>query len=107
VETEGICEGLYRFWEELQKTRLMEAGEEVEREEVSREALKGQLDRLAGACKIGASEEADRLAGELDRMRSEGVREEALKEISGLVASLDYDVVVEKVTALKRGLGIN
>jgi hypothetical protein len=105
VETEGICEGLYRFWEELQKTRLMEAGEEVEREEVSREVLKGQLDRLAGACKIGASEEADRLAGELDRMRSEGVREEALKEISGLVASLDYDVVVEKVIGLRRFLG--
>jgi hypothetical protein len=34
-------------------------------------------------------------------MRSEVIGEEALKELSGLVASLDYDVVVEKVTTLK------
>jgi hypothetical protein len=35
-------------------------------------------------------------------MRSEVIGEEALKELSGLVASLDYDMVVEKVIALRR-----
>ncbi|MHB9293011.1 response regulator protein [Hollandina sp. SP2] len=105
VETEGICEGLYRFWEGLLKTSVMDEGEGVEREQVSREELVEKLDMLAGACKIGASEDADRLAGELDRMRSEGVGDEILKEISGLVASLDYDVVVEKVIGLRRFLG--
>jgi hypothetical protein len=34
-------------------------------------------------------------------MRSEEVEEEVLKEISELVASLDYDVVLEKITTLR------
>jgi hypothetical protein len=38
-------------------------------------------------------------------MRSEEVEEEVLKEISELVASLDYDVVLEKIIGLRRILG--
>jgi hypothetical protein len=37
-------------------------------------------------------------------MRNEEVGDAVLKEISGLTASLDYDVVVEKIIELRRSL---
>ncbi|MDR2394535.1 MAG: response regulator [Treponema sp.] len=102
-ETEGICEELYWFREALEQRLGTGEGEE-ERAEVSREVLVEKLEAIVEACKVGDSGEADRLAGELDRMRHEGVRDEELREISGLMASLDYDVVIEKITGLRRAL---
>jgi signal transduction histidine kinase/CheY-like chemotaxis protein len=100
-ETEGICEALYQFWDALRRTAVLDAGEALQREPVEGAVLWETLDALADACRTGESEKADRLAGELDRIGSAGVEEAALKEISELVASLDYDVVVEKIATLR------
>ncbi|MDR2398535.1 MAG: response regulator [Spirochaetaceae bacterium] len=105
TETEGLCEALYQFWEVLRKTSVMDEGEAVERTEIDQAALLEKLDRLAGACKIGASDEADSLAAELDTLCNNAVDDGALKELSDLVASLDYDIVVEKITELRSALG--
>jgi hypothetical protein len=99
-ETEGICYEMYRFREKLLKTSLMNGGEAVERAAVSAEVIREKLDALAAACKYGESDKADSLAAELDRMSYGEATDAALKEISGLVASLDYDVVIDKITEL-------
>jgi signal transduction histidine kinase/CheY-like chemotaxis protein/HPt (histidine-containing phosphotransfer) domain-containing protein len=105
VETEGICQEMYLFREKLLNTSLLDRGEPVEKTQVSAAVLGEHLDRLKEACLYGESAKADSIAAELDRMcYSEGM-DTALKEISALVASLDYDLVLEKITQLQGTVG--
>jgi hypothetical protein len=80
----------------------MEQGEPVEKTLVERECLEEKLDSLYTACATGETDRADSLAAELDRVTYNEATDTVLKEISNLVASLDYDVVVEKVIELRR-----
>jgi CheY-like chemotaxis protein len=100
-ETEGICYEMYRFREKLLKTSLMNGGEAVVRAAVSAEVVREKLDALVEACTSGDSDKADSLAAELDRMSCGEALDAVLKEISGLVASLDYDLVIDKISALR------
>jgi hypothetical protein len=101
-ETECICQEMYWFRETLIKTGLMEMGEVAKKTLVTQGLLEEKLEALAQACNIGASDKADSLAAELDRMTYNEVADEMLREISNLVASLDYDVIDEKVVQLRR-----
>jgi HPt (histidine-containing phosphotransfer) domain-containing protein len=101
-ETEPICQQMYWFRETLIKTGLMELGEAAKKTLVTQGVLEEKLKALVQACKIGAGDAADTLAAELDKMTYNEAADEMLREISNLAASLDYDIIPEKVVQLRR-----
>ncbi|MDR2632305.1 MAG: response regulator [Treponema sp.] len=99
-ETAAICEEMLQFREKLRNTSLMDTAEARVKEPVDERTLRETLDALAGACRIGDSSRADTLAQELAGFTFNGEVDERLEAICGLVASLDYDVVLEQISAL-------
>jgi CheY-like chemotaxis protein len=103
-ETEPICQEMYRFRENLLQTSLMDRGEPIEKTLVDRERLEKKLDSLYTACESGETDKADSIASELERMCYNEPTDVALKEIIAHVASLDYDILLTKITTLKGAL---
>jgi signal transduction histidine kinase/DNA-binding NarL/FixJ family response regulator/HPt (histidine-containing phosphotransfer) domain-containing protein len=103
-ETEAFCEDMLRFREKLRTTSLMDKAEAKEKQQVDEMVLREKLDALANACKYGESSIADALATELEGLSFNAEVDEHLIGICGLVASLDYDVVLEQLESLVHAL---
>jgi CheY-like chemotaxis protein/nitrogen-specific signal transduction histidine kinase len=99
-ETEAICEEMLQFREKLRTTSLMDKAETREKEPIAEKALREKLHVLAQACTIGESSQADALALELEGFTFNGEVDERIEVICELVASLDYDVVLEQIQSL-------
>ncbi|MDR0723392.1 MAG: response regulator [Treponema sp.] len=99
-ETEAICEEMLQFREKLRTTSLMDKAEAKEKEPMDEGVLREKLDALAHACTSGDSNRADALAMELEKLTLNAEVDERLEVICGLVASLDYDVVLEQIQSL-------
>jgi hypothetical protein len=82
----------------------MEQGEPVEKTLVERECLEEKLDSLYTACATGETDRADTIASELKTICYNEQTDAVLKEIIAHVASLDYDILLKKITTLKGAL---
>jgi CheY-like chemotaxis protein len=96
-ETEGICALMSEFHVRLLRTSLMDQGPAVEKQRLEPLALREKLDALGVACRTGDCTAADKIAAELDRITVNEEIDRQIREVTELVASLDYTIVVDKI----------
>ncbi len=100
AETDAICNEMLSFKDELLSTSLFAAGKPLVRTDIDSEELIQKLDELSEACKVGDSESAEKVQQELSTRTYNELVDPALDEISALIDSFDYDIVLEKIKEL-------
>jgi signal transduction histidine kinase/response regulator of citrate/malate metabolism/ABC-type amino acid transport substrate-binding protein len=100
-QTESLCASMFNFREKLLETSLMETTGAAKKHDATGSELLAILEALDAACKAGESGKADALAEELKAASFNGAADALSAEIYDLVASLDYDQVLEKSAGLR------
>jgi signal transduction histidine kinase/CheY-like chemotaxis protein/HPt (histidine-containing phosphotransfer) domain-containing protein len=100
-QTDSICDAMADFRKKLSATSLMDTGEAVPKHQVDADFLLKTLAALEGACTTGESGKADALAEDLKAASFNEAADPLIAEICDLVASLDYDKVLEKSAGLR------
>jgi signal transduction histidine kinase/CheY-like chemotaxis protein len=106
-ETEKFIGKMAEFKKKLLSTSLMSMNEKkrpLVRQVESAELLR-TLEAVREACGKGMSDDADALAETLGGMRCDETTDALITELCELLASLDYDLVPEKIAAIKKNAG--
>jgi signal transduction histidine kinase/response regulator of citrate/malate metabolism len=104
-ETEAVCEAMYMFREKLLKTPLMDKGEEIEKQSISKETLLEKLNAIREASRKGRTDAADKLGEELAATTFSEAVDPLIAELCDLLMSLDYDLAINKVKEIEELLG--
>jgi signal transduction histidine kinase/CheY-like chemotaxis protein/HPt (histidine-containing phosphotransfer) domain-containing protein/ABC-type amino acid transport substrate-binding protein len=104
-ESRPFIARMFEFKQKLLATSLMPREEEKEKRQVEAAELLKTLEALREACGQGMSDEADALAELLKEIRFSDSADPLIADICELIASLDYDLAIEKVEAIK-GLAV-
>jgi HPt (histidine-containing phosphotransfer) domain-containing protein len=97
--TAPICAALRNFRDALLATTLIPKKSSGEKTKIPAGELTEQLKALQAACAAFKTGEANKIAVFLEQVSVNEAMDAALAEIRRLVASLDYDEAVEKITA--------
>jgi HPt (histidine-containing phosphotransfer) domain-containing protein len=100
-ESRPFIARMFEFKQRLLATSLIHREEKTEKRQVEAVELLKTLEALREACGQGMSDEADALAESLKELRFSDSADPLIADICGLIASLDYDLAIEKAEALK------
>jgi signal transduction histidine kinase/CheY-like chemotaxis protein/HPt (histidine-containing phosphotransfer) domain-containing protein len=100
-ETRPFIAGMLEFKQKLLATSLIHQEEETEKRQAGPEELLKVMEKLQEACRQGMSDQADTLAESLKEMSFNQEVDPLMADIRKLVASLDYDLAMEKAESLK------
>jgi signal transduction histidine kinase/DNA-binding response OmpR family regulator/HPt (histidine-containing phosphotransfer) domain-containing protein len=100
-ESRPFIAGMFELKQKLLAAPLMPREEETEKRQAEPEELLKTLEALREACGQGMSDQADVLAETLKGLRFSDSADPLIAGICELIASLDYDLALEKAGALK------
>jgi HPt (histidine-containing phosphotransfer) domain-containing protein len=104
-ESRPFIARMFEFKRKLLAASLMPREEETEKRQAEAAELIKTLEALREACGQGMSDEADALAESLKKLRFSDSADPLIADVCELIASLDYDLAVEKAGTLKDLLG--
>jgi signal transduction histidine kinase/CheY-like chemotaxis protein/HPt (histidine-containing phosphotransfer) domain-containing protein len=100
-ESRPFIARMYEFKQKLLAASLMPREEATEKRQVEAAELLRITESLREACRQGMSDEADSLAESLKKLRFSDSADPLIADICELIASLDYDLALEKAETLK------
>jgi CheY-like chemotaxis protein len=104
--TEPFCAKLTEFWQTLNAIPQLKNFEknsrahETKKIAVNAAAFKTKLLELKTACAVGSVDTAEKIARELESMDAGKNNQEAMRAITSLIFSFDYDEVIQKIDIL-------
>jgi signal transduction histidine kinase/CheY-like chemotaxis protein len=103
-ETGSFTGKMTEFKENLLSTSLMIKNEKKGKQQTDSVKLLQTLEAAREACRKGMSDDADALAETLSGMSCNEAADVLIAELCELIASLDYNLVDEKVAAIKKAV---
>jgi signal transduction histidine kinase/CheY-like chemotaxis protein/HPt (histidine-containing phosphotransfer) domain-containing protein len=100
-ETRRFIARMFEFKQKLLATSLIHQEEAAEKRQVEPAELLKVMEDLEEACRQGMSDQADTLAESLKAMSFNQKADPLMADIRELIASLDYDLAMEKAESLK------
>jgi HPt (histidine-containing phosphotransfer) domain-containing protein len=100
-ESRSFIARMFEFKQRLLDTSLIAREEAAEKRQVEAAELLKTLEALREACGQGMSDEADSLAESLKETRFNEEADPLIADICELIASLDYDLAIEKAETLR------
>jgi HPt (histidine-containing phosphotransfer) domain-containing protein len=104
-ESRPFIARMFEFKQKLLASSLMPREEAREKRQAEAAELLKTLEALQEACGQGMSDEADTLAESLKELRFSDSADPLIADVCELIASLDYDLALEKAGILKNLLG--